>query len=42
MCIAGIYNGGLWLFATPLLVFGFVPLIELVMPSLKENLDDET
>lgn len=40
LCVLGIMNGGLWLFVTPVVVFILVPLIELVMPSLKSNLSE--
>ncbi|BAO54839.1 alkane 1-monooxygenase [Nonlabens marinus] len=41
ICFLGIYNAGVWLYLTPLVVFGLVPLLELWMPSLKTNLDEE-
>ena len=41
ICVLGIYKGGLWMYLTPLVVFGLVPLLELWMPSLKTNLDEE-
>lgn len=39
--VLGIYLGGVWLFLTPLVVFVLVPLIELMMPQLTSNLDEE-
>lgn len=41
LCVLGIMKGGLWLFVTPVVIFIVVPLIELVMPSLKSNLSEE-
>jgi hypothetical protein len=41
ICLSGIYNAGWWLYLTPLVVFGMVPLLELWMPSLKTNLDED-
>lgn len=40
LCVVGIIQGGQWLFVTPAVVFILVPLIELVMPSLQSNLDE--
>lgn len=40
LCVLGIYYGGLLMYLTPLVVFVLVPLIELWMPSLKENLTE--
>jgi alkane 1-monooxygenase len=40
-CVIGLTNGGWWLYLTPLMIFGLVPLLELWMPSLQSNLDDE-
>ncbi len=42
ICVLGIYKGGSWLFLTPLVIFVFVPLLELAMPQLTSNLDEET
>lgn len=39
-CVLGIFLKGYWLFVTPIVVFGIVPLLELWMPSLKKNLSD--
>ncbi len=42
ICIVGITYGSWWLFLTPIMVFVLVPFIELLMPSLTSNLDEET
>ncbi len=39
-CIVGIAYGGWWLYLTPIMIFGLVPLLELWMPSLKSNLNE--
>ncbi len=41
LCLLGLIYQGWWLFLTPIIIFGCVPLIELWMPSLKTNLEDE-
>ncbi len=41
LCFIGLWYGGWWLFVTPLVIFGLVPLLELWMPSLKSNLNDK-
>lgn len=40
LSVLGIYYRGYSLYITPLMVFTIVPLIELVMPSLTNNLDE--
>lgn len=42
LCVLGIAYREWWLFLTPFVVFIVVPLIELAMPSLTSNLDEET
>lgn len=42
LCVLGIAYREWWLFFTPFVVFIVVPLIELAMPSLTSNLDEET
>lgn len=40
-CVLGITNTGWWFYLTPAIIFGVVPLLELWMPILKSNLNDE-
>ncbi|AZQ43142.1 alkane 1-monooxygenase [Nonlabens ponticola] len=41
LCVVSIYYGGWSLYLTPLVIFGIVPFLELWMPSLKSNLEDD-
>jgi len=40
ICVLGILKMGWWLYLTPIVIFGLVPLLELWMPSLKTNLSE--
>ncbi|WP_298953431.1 alkane 1-monooxygenase [uncultured Nonlabens sp.] len=40
-CVIGITKMELWLFLTPFMIFIIVPLLEMWMPSLKKNLDEQ-
>ncbi len=40
-CAVGILHKGVWLYLTPAIIFGLVPLLELVMPQITDNLDSD-